>query len=112
MRRNAFHAIGLKWEGTFAEAGAGGIRAVLKEMQERLHEIKQVIHPETLLGLSYNLQPSSFTHYAAVQVAVVEDIPQGMMSIFVPALTYAKCQHTKGGNIDDSYQNLFAWIAA
>jgi predicted transcriptional regulator YdeE len=40
----------------------------------------------------------------------VDGIPQGMISIRVPALTYAKCQHTKGQNIDASYLNIFAWI--
>lgn len=110
VRRDSFLAIGLKWEGTFAEAGAGGIRVVHKEMQERLHEIKHVIHPETLLGLSYHFRPGGFTHYAVVQVENVDDIPEGMVSISVPTLTYAKCQHIKGQNIDASYQNMFAWI--
>ena len=45
--KEAFQAIGLKWEGTFAEAGAGGIRAVHRLMQERLSEIPHALHTDT-----------------------------------------------------------------
>lgn len=44
----------LKWEGTFAEAGAGAIRKVQTEFKRRLHEIKNMMHPDELLGLSYH----------------------------------------------------------
>ncbi|NIK71355.1 putative transcriptional regulator YdeE [Paenibacillus sp. BK720] len=40
----------------------------------------------------------------------MEQIPEGMTSVTVPALTYAKTEHKKGDNIDSSYTNIFAWI--
>jgi predicted transcriptional regulator YdeE len=108
----AFRAVGLKWEGTFDQAAAGGIRAIQKQMKERLGEIAHVLHPEQLLGLSYHVQPGGFTHYSVVEVATVEDVPEGMVEVTVPALTYAVYEHRKGQNIEGSYRNLYAWIAA
>jgi Bacterial transcription activator, effector binding domain. len=61
VSRPSFEAVGIRWEGTFEEAGA-------------------------------------------------EEIPEGMTSLAVPALTYARSEHRQGGNIDSSYTNIFAWI--
>jgi predicted transcriptional regulator YdeE len=112
VQKSAFQAVGLRWEGTFAEAGAGGIRLVHQAMQQRLHEIPQVLDPEKLLGLSYHAHPGGkgFIHYAVVEVSELGNTPDGMVEISVPALTYAKCQHRKGQAIDRSYQNIYKWI--
>lgn len=96
--------------GTFAEAGAGGIRVMHAEMQNRLKEIRHVIRPDTLLGLSFHNIEGGFTHYAAVEVDKVEDIPDGMIRIALPARTYAKYEHKKGQDLDASYNTIYAWI--
>ncbi|UFJ40314.1 GyrI-like domain-containing protein [Brevibacillus humidisoli] len=112
VTRTGFQAIGLKWEGTFAEAGAGDIRRVHQEMHRRLQEIPHVVQPDKLLGLSYHAHPGAagFTHYAVVEVGKVEQVPAGMVHLSVPTLTYAKCEHRKGQEIIRSYQNLYTWI--
>ncbi|PAK49433.1 GyrI-like domain-containing protein [Paenibacillus sp. 7541] len=108
----AFQAVGIKWEGTYAEAGAGGIRAIHEQLQERLAEIPYAIHKDTMLGLSYHAHPGAegFTHYATVEVEKVGDIPEGMVAIAVPELTYATCHHAKQQNIQQSYTNVYNWI--
>ncbi|MBS4200033.1 effector binding domain-containing protein [Bacillus sp. FJAT-49732] len=110
--KEAFHAIGLKWEGTFAEAGAGAIREIQTELKERLKEIPHIINPDIMLGLSYHATPGGdgFTHYAAIEVEKVDNIPSGMVSIFVPTLTYATCEHHKDQSIERSYDNIYDWI--
>jgi predicted transcriptional regulator YdeE len=110
ITKESFHAVGLKWEGTFAEAGAGGIRIVHSEMQDRVKEINQTLHPEILLGLSYHNIEGGFTHYAVVEVEKVGGIPEGMITITLPTLTYAKCEHKRGQSIDASYNNIYSWI--
>ncbi|MCJ8009569.1 GyrI-like domain-containing protein [Lederbergia wuyishanensis] len=114
ITKEAFHAIGIKWEGTFAEAGEGGIREIQIELQKRLKEISGIVDPEIMLGLSYHAIPggNGFTHYAAVEVEKVEKIPSGMVSIFVPTLTYATCKHYKGQSIESSYNNIYNWISS
>ena len=51
-----------------------------------------------------------FIHYAVVEVERIEEVPEGMVTISVPALTYAACSHRKGQSIDQSYNNIYAWI--
>ncbi|BBI36489.1 GyrI-like domain-containing protein [Cohnella abietis] len=110
IEKESFNAIGLKWVGTFAEAGAGGIRVVQAEMLNRLKEISHIIHPKTLLGLSYHITEGGFTHFAAVEVEQVENIPEGMTAITVPKLIYASCEHKGDQNIDASYKDIYNWI--
>ncbi|MFD0961852.1 GyrI-like domain-containing protein [Paenibacillus chungangensis] len=110
VTKQGFQAVGLVWSGTLADAEAGGIRAVIATMQERLPEIEHVLHPDKLLGLSYMNVEGGFTHYAVVEVEQVERIPAGMRIVTLPTLTYAKCEHKKGQHIDTSYSNIFAWI--
>lgn len=112
ITKPAFRAVGLRWSGTFAEAGAGGIRAVQQELKSRLHEITNAIAPDLLLGLSYHARPDAdgFTHYAVIEVEQSGNVPEGMEQIEVPALVYAKCEHRKGQVVEQSYRNIYTWI--
>lgn len=112
VSKSGFHAIGLKWEGTFEEAFAGGIRKVQEEMHRRLNEIPNIMNDDILLGLSYHakLGGKGFTHYAAVEVSNINYIPEKMVTISVPPLTYAQTEHNKGQSVKHSYDNLYEWI--
>ncbi|WP_458124551.1 GyrI-like domain-containing protein [Paenibacillus sp. Z3-2] len=112
VHKKATTIIGLQWEGTFAEAGAGGIRVVQAEFKRRLHEITDLLHPDELLGLSYHMTNEGFVHYVAVQVGErgAQLIPKGMVNIHVPAHDYAACSHVKGQPVESSYNRIYAWI--
>lgn len=110
VTKESFQAVGFKWAGTFAEAGAGGIRLIQQEMQNRFNEIKHIRNREALLGLSYLNIEGGFTHYTVVEVDQVDDLPVGMETIALPTLTYAKCEHLQGQSIDASYDNIYSWI--
>ncbi|WP_078553821.1 GyrI-like domain-containing protein [Bacillus alkalicellulosilyticus] len=112
ITKNSFKAVGLKWEGTFAEAKAGGIRAIQQQIKLRINEIPQTVNPDQLLGLSFHAMPGKegFTHYSVVEVGSEAPIPDGMVVVTVPSLTYACCKHMKGENISQSYTNLYTWI--
>ncbi|MNJ50187.1 Bacterial transcription activator, effector binding domain [compost metagenome] len=112
VTKQAFHAVGLRWEGTFAEAGAGGIRVIHQELQQRYEEIQGIVDPDNFFGLSYQAYPggSGFTHYAVFEVSSVDHIPDGMVAIQVPTMRYAKCEHRAEQSIDRSYHNIYAWM--
>ncbi len=112
VSQKGFQAVGLKWEGTFEEAFGGAIRKIQDEMHQRLAEIPHVVDSEVLLGLSYHasLGGTGFTHYAAVEVDKVEDLPDGMVAVSVPELTYAQTEHNKGQSVKHSYDNIYVWI--
>jgi predicted transcriptional regulator YdeE len=113
VTKEAYRAIGLKWEGTFAEAGAGGIRRIHEQLRERMREIPQPASMTHFYGLSYQAYPGNagFVHYAVVETT--DDagyVPEGMTAVEVPTLSYAKCEHAKGQSIDKSYRNVYEWI--
>lgn len=53
VKKDCFLAVGLPWEGTFADADAGEIRKVLKELHQRANEIEYPSSTEEIIGLSY-----------------------------------------------------------
>ncbi|WP_019637467.1 GyrI-like domain-containing protein [Paenibacillus fonticola] len=114
VTKQAFSAVGLRWEGTFAEAGAGGIRVIQRELQHRCGEIRGIADPGHFYGLSYHAYPggTGFVHYAVFEVtdADQEEVPEGMVMVHVPAMKYAKYEHRAGQNIGDSYSGIYAWI--
>ncbi|WP_433748720.1 GyrI-like domain-containing protein [Paenibacillus amylolyticus] len=112
VHKEALSAIGLKWEGTFEEAGAGGIRVVQTEFKRRLHEITDLLHPQELLGLSYHMTDTGFIHYVAVQVneSGAQVIPKDMERIDIPSQDYACCRHVKGQAVESSYNGIYNWI--
>lgn len=108
----AFTAVGMRWEGTFAEAGAGSIRELQREFKTRVSEIGSMARPDELLGLSYHAYPAgeTFVHYTAVEVSGADAVPEGMERIEVPSLACAELRHRKGMDIGRSYRDLYAWI--
>jgi predicted transcriptional regulator YdeE len=115
ISKPAFTAVGLKWEGTFAEAGSGSIRAVHEKLIRLLPDIPGQTAPGLFYGLSYHAHPGApgFIHYAVVEVEgsrLSESIPNELLCLEVPGMTYAKCEHRKGQSIDKSYQNIYLWI--
>ncbi|WHX48933.1 effector binding domain-containing protein [Paenibacillus woosongensis] len=113
VTKQAFSAIGLRWEGTFAEAGEGGIRAIHQELQRRRGEIRGIVDLENFYGLSYHAYPGGigFEHCAVFEVADAdEQVPEGMIKVHVPAMKYAKYEHRAEQNIGESYSSIYAWI--
>lgn len=112
IKKPAFTAVGLKWSGTFAQAGAGEIKKVIEQMGQRQHEVEQIVNPDILLAISNVDRPDGFTIFIASEVSAVGTVPPGMAVIQIPEKTYATCQHRKGQNINDTYNNIFEWISS
>lgn len=114
VTKQAFSAIGLRWEGTFAEAGAGDIRAIHEKLLQRRVEIRGIVDPGNFYGLSYHAYPGGdgFVHYAVFEVADPgeEQIPEGMVKVQVQAMKYVKYEHRAEENISESYSSIYAWI--
>ncbi|MNJ42328.1 Bacterial transcription activator, effector binding domain [compost metagenome] len=114
VTKQAFYAIGLRWEGTFAEAGEGGIREIHQELQRRQEEIPGIADSSSFYGLSYHAYPggTGFVHYAVFEVSdsARDEVPNGMVMVEVPTMKYAKCEHRAEQDVGQSYNNIYAWI--
>jgi predicted transcriptional regulator YdeE len=105
---SAYRAVGLKWDGAWTEIS--NLKKVIHSMGERVGELQHAINPNIQLGLSYHLRPDGFVHYSVYEVNEEQEIPEGMIEIKVPEMTYLRTQHKKGENIGQTYQNISEWI--
>lgn len=104
-----YRAIGLKWEGTFSEI-VPNLKNVIRQMEERAIELDYKLNPHVQLGLSYHVIENGFVHYAAYEVNDHQEIPDGMIEIKIPQLTYVKTTHHKGEDIQKTYMDLHEWL--
>lgn len=114
VTKQDFYAIGLRWEGTFAEAGEGGIRVIHQELQRRCEEISGIVDSSHFYGLSYHAYrgETGFVHYAVFEVSdsTRDQVPDGMVIVEVPTMKYAKCEHRAEQDISQSYSDIYTWI--
>lgn len=103
----AYRAVGLRWQGTFREAQLLG--DVINTMKIRVDELPKAVKPDVLLGLSYHLVPDGFVHYSVFEVESDQAIPDGMVEIVVPEMTYLFTRH-QGGSIDKTYDEIAQWL--
>lgn len=108
VERPAYRAMGLKWEGSFEEIV--DLRAVIAEVKSRAGELKAV-EPDMQLGLSYHTRPDGFTHYSVYEVEGDQELPEGMIEIEIPAMTYLATHHKKGEEIGVTYEKIHQWLA-
>ena len=109
IKLSGYRAIGLKWEGKYSEIEPG-LKNVIQQMEERAHELDFRVSPSVRLGLSYHVIEDGFVYYAVYEVSDKQEIPDGMVEILVPELTYLKTTHKSGGDIQDTYLELGKWI--
>ncbi|RKN77048.1 GyrI-like domain-containing protein [Paenibacillus ginsengarvi] len=112
ITKQAFQAIGLRWDGTFQGAAKGEIRELIAEFKRRLNEISGIVIRDRILGFSEGHTKEGFTYFVMVETLQSDEIPDGMTALSIPTYTYAVCEHQKGMNIDKTYEDLAAWYSA
>ncbi|WP_453996018.1 GyrI-like domain-containing protein [Bacillus nitroreducens] len=105
----SYRAVGLKWEGTFSEI-VPYLKNVIRQAEERAKELEDKLNPHVQLGLSYHVIENGFVHYAVYEVNDQQEVPDGMVEIEVPQLTYVKTTHNKGEDIKRTYTDLHNWL--
>ncbi|WP_202077798.1 GyrI-like domain-containing protein [Caldalkalibacillus salinus] len=104
----AYRAIGLKWDGPWSDISQ--LKAMIQEVSQRVGELEHAVNPQIQLGLSYHLRPDGFVHYSAYEVTDEQDVPEGMVEIAVPEMTYLMTQHQKGQDIGQTYNEVWNWM--
>ena len=105
----AYRTVGLKWEGTFSEI-VPNLKNVIQQVEDRADELENKVNPNVQLGLSYHLIENGFAYYAMYEVSEEQEIPDGMIEIWVPESTYVKTTHNKGDDIQKTYTDLHQWL--
>lgn len=104
----AYRGMGLKWDGPYTEIST--LKELITTMSSRVGELEYAINPKVLLGLSYHLRPGGFVHYSVYVVSDEQQLPKGMVEIYVPEMTCLMIHHKKDHNIGQTYDEIFQWL--
>ncbi|MCM3638145.1 GyrI-like domain-containing protein [Sporosarcina luteola] len=104
----AYRGVGLKWDGPYTEITI--LKELIANMSSRVHELDHTINPKVQLGLSYHLRPDGFVHYSVYEVGEEQELPEGMMEINVPEMTYLMTHHTREQDIGQTYGKILEWL--
>lgn len=104
----AYKAIGVKWEGPYTKVSS--LKNVILQMSDRVDELPTAVEPEVQLGLSYHLRPDGFVHYSVFRVQEQQEVPEGMIDIYVKEMTYLKVLHERGQDIGHTYTKIYQWF--
>ncbi|QDP38967.1 GyrI-like domain-containing protein [Radiobacillus deserti] len=108
LKKPEYRAIGLRWEGSYQEIPE--LKETIRMVNERRQELEHAVEPDIQLGLSYHLRPDGFVHYSVYEVTEEQRIPEGMLEIRVPEMTYLTTKHEKGQDIGQTYMDIDRWL--
>ena len=92
VSKDEFHAIGIELTGPYSELQQIG--PLWQTFVSRIGEIPARINPDAMVSMGLTKdRPTDFTYYASVEVANVSEVPEGMVSLTVPAASYAVFTH-------------------
>ncbi|MGD8191679.1 GyrI-like domain-containing protein [Brevibacillus ginsengisoli] len=110
VQKDSFQIVGIKWQGTYEQAGNGEIRQAMSQFRERMSEIPETVQPRYILGISVHDIPNGFTYYIGSEVKQAAQLPEGMISFIVPSQLYATLNHPTGEEVYQSYETIDHWI--
>lgn len=132
VERPAQSLVGRVWEGTFAEAAAGGVRRTLEDMQARLAALPGLFKGP-LVGLSWNERADGFRYFVGYEPdgeaagrsddGGVADARSGpdmdaatsgearLEWLDLPTMRYAVAWHAEGdGAVVEHYRGMLHWM--
>lgn len=109
VERPAQSLAGLVWEGSFADAAKGGVRALLERMQARVATIPGLFKGP-LVGISWNERPDGFRYFVGYEpdaAAPADDLER----LDLPKMHYVVAWHAEGdGAVVEHYRGLLHWM--
>ncbi|MBX3577049.1 MAG: GyrI-like domain-containing protein [Rhizobiaceae bacterium] len=111
VERPAQALVGRIWDGTYSQAAAGAIVAVLKEVQAFAGARGSALWAGPIVGVSWNERPDGFRTFVGVERDDAKASGAGMVPLDVPALRFATAWHDAGdGDVLDHYEAMLAWM--
>ncbi|MFO1446208.1 AraC family transcriptional regulator [Bacillus sp. Bva_UNVM-123] len=104
----AYRGIGLRWDGAYTEISS--LKELINQMSSRVGELEDAVDPKLQLGLSYHVRSDGFVHYSVYEVSEEQQIPNEMIEINIPKMTYLMIKHNKGQDIGETYGKIYQWF--
>ncbi|SMH47835.1 GyrI-like domain-containing protein [Mesorhizobium australicum] len=100
------------WQGTHADAVAGGLREVLAALRERILE-EPAFAPGPVVVVTLAGQGDDVRCFAGARLEDGASLPDGLEEFLVPACDYASALHrATEGEVIDRYAAMLDWMRA
>ncbi len=88
VTKPAFKVVGMKYRG---KSGGDEIKELWGAFMGRMHEIKYAVGDMVSYGVStdFDYETKVFDYIACIAVELIEEVPQGMVSLDIPQGTFA-----------------------
>jgi AraC family transcriptional regulator len=109
VTKPAFKVVGMKVRG---KAGGNEIKDLWGAFNSRMHEIKYAVGNKTAYGVSteFDYETKEFDYIACIAAEMVDEVPEGMVSLDIPQGTFAVFTTTLPTMIED-YENAYnVWL--
>ncbi|MDP3896801.1 MAG: GyrI-like domain-containing protein [Mesorhizobium sp.] len=102
--------VGIVWDGSFADAAAGGVRAALEAMQARLADLPGLFKGP-LVGVSWNERPDGFRYFVGYEPEPGAPAAGDLERLDLPAMRYVVAWHAEGdGAVVEHYRGMLHWM--
>ncbi|WP_173105788.1 GyrI-like domain-containing protein [Bacillus sp. KH172YL63] len=108
VKRPEYRAAGLRWEGAYVEVPQ--LKEMIHTLRNRAHELGKSGESNMQLGLSFHVRPDGFLHYSAYEVGRDQKVPDDMIEIIIPEMTYVTAKHHRGEDIGLTYHKIDLWL--
>ena len=109
VERPAQRLAGRFWEGTHAEAAAGALVGLLKQVQAETEAGGAWGGP--IVGISWATEPGRFRSFVGVEAEAGAAAGDGRETLELPAMRFVSDWHAEGdGEVIDHYQSMLEWM--
>ena len=112
VARPAQEFVGRLWEGTYSQAAAGAIHAVLNEVKAFSGGLPD-LWAGPLVGISWNDRPDGFRYFVGVETNMETGVASDWMRLSLPEMRLVTSWHSnQDGDVTDHYVRMIRWLEA
>ncbi|WP_157018991.1 GyrI-like domain-containing protein [Mesorhizobium xinjiangense] len=112
VTRPAEQLAGIAWAGSFADARAGAVRALLSGVQARVGQ-GNGLWASPIIALSWNDRPDGFCSFVGIAAEEADPAMAFDTRLALPSTTCATAWHAAGdGDVVRHYGRMIEWIAS
>ena len=109
VTKPAFKVVGMKYRG---KSGGDEIKELWGAFMRRMYEIKNAVGDQVSYGVSteFDNETKVFDYIACIAVHLIEEVPQGMVSLDIPQGTFAVFTTTLPTMMEDYNYAYNNWL--
>jgi predicted transcriptional regulator YdeE len=110
MTRHAQRLLGLRWEGSHAQAATGALHPLNAEMRRR-SSARRTMWKTPVVALSWNDRQDGLRYFVGIEPEPGEDLGDDLTAVELPSISYATAWHgPDAGTVPAHYGRMLEWV--